>query len=81
MTHFTDKSNWKIQGYDVITCDHSDNRAHGRAAVVVKSSIKYYKLPSISMLQIQSSGVLVMCGNSELVIYAIYCPPRYRTKV
>ena len=40
-THFTDKSYFKIKGYDVISCNHPSNRAHGGSAILVKSSIKY----------------------------------------
>ena len=27
-THFTNKTYFKIKGYDVISCNHPDNKAH-----------------------------------------------------
>lgn len=77
LTHFTNKSFFKIQGYDNISFNHPVSWAHGRAAVVKRFKIKYYQINPISLPQFQVVGVLVNCGNLELAICWIYCPPKH----
>lgn len=76
-THFTDTSFFKVPNFSVYFANHPDNRAHGGSAVIIRSSIKHYELPSYNFDHIQASSVVVEDWTGPLTISAIYCPPRH----
>jgi len=76
-THFTSRTYFRINGYDLIAANHPDNRAHAGAAVLVKSSIRYETLPEICEPHLQAAGIKIKCNNINIAIYSIYCPPRH----
>jgi hypothetical protein len=44
-SHFTSRSVFKIPYYSVYHTIHPDDTAHGRAAIIVRSSLSHYVLP------------------------------------
>lgn len=79
-THLTQKSYFKIHGYDIIQTNHPDDRAHGGAAVIIKSTIKYEVGESFSEPYLQATGVTITCNHSKIDIYSVYFPPRFSVK-
>lgn len=76
-THLNKKSHFKINGYDLITANHPDDRCHAGAALLVKRSISYEIAEEISRPHIQAAGINIKCDNNTLSIYSIYFPPRH----
>lgn len=77
-THLTSKSYFRINGYDTITCNHPDDRAHGGAALLIRRGITYEVLPNFSKNYLQAAGVRIKCVNNTFTnIYSAYFPPRY----
>lgn len=79
-THFTDKTFIRIPGYDIIHCNHPQNKAHGGSAIIIKSVIKYEEMESFCTTSIQATIVRVKCHNENIVLSAVYCPPRFSLK-
>lgn len=79
-THFTSKSYFRIKGYDTITANHPDDRAHAGAAVLIKSNIKYEVADPITEPFLQAAGIKIVCDNTNISIYSVYFPPRYNLK-
>ncbi|KAL4136344.1 hypothetical protein QTP88_007892 [Uroleucon formosanum] len=44
--HLTPNTSFKIPGYQTYHCDHPDNTAHAGSAILIKSDIKHFILPS-----------------------------------
>lgn len=79
-THFTSKSFFQIKDYDVLIANHPDDRAHGGAAIIIRSKIKYKEKQSITEPYLQAAGINIVCENSNISIYSVYFPPRYNIK-
>ena len=78
-THFTPRTYLDIRGYDMIAGNHPDNRAHAGSAILIKSTIKYTVLPTISHNYLQAAGVKVSTNCGDVSVYVIYSPPRHST--
>lgn len=76
-THFTNRSFFKIYGYDLICANHPDNKAHGGSAIIIKSSIRYRVMDSVSSNAIQAACIQVQCLHFDLSLSAVYFPPRF----
>ena len=76
-THFTNRTYFKINGFDLIATNHPDNRAHAGACILIKSNIEYDLLEPIQIPSIQAAGVKIKFGNVETNIFAVYFPPRH----
>lgn len=76
-THFTARTYFTIKGYDLVTANHPDDRAHAGSAILIKSSIKYEVLPEVRYPYLQAAGLKVNTINGDLSIYAVYFPPRH----
>lgn len=76
-THVTNKSYFHLHGYDIIMANHPDGKAHGGAAVVVKSNIKYEVAEPTTEPFLQAAGIKIICDNSSVSIYSVYYPPRF----
>lgn len=76
-SHLTSKSFLRLRGYDAITANQPNDRAHAGAAVLIKSTIKYEVLESVTELYMQAAGVKITCNNNSVAIYSVYFPPRY----
>lgn len=55
-SHLTSKSFFRIRGFDLITANQPYDRAHAGAAILIKSSIKYEVLDSVTELYMQAAG-------------------------
>lgn len=76
-THLTNKSHISLRGFDIITANQLNNRAHAGAAIVIKNTIKYEVAEPIMESYLQAAGVKITCDNSSVSIYSVYFPPRY----
>lgn len=76
-THFTKYSKIYIPGFNLIHSNHSDNTAHGGAAIYVRSSIMFQTLPSFSQDYFQACSILIKLNNIPFAIAAIYSPPKH----
>lgn len=79
-THFTDRSFFRLNGYDIVMANHPDNKAHGGAAILIKSNIKYEEAEPIKQHFLQAAGVKIICDNMPVSIYSVYIPPRHTVK-
>lgn len=79
-THFTKESYIKFKGYKVYSTIHPDNAAKGGAAVIIKESITHYQEMGWQNEQIQATAVNVRTKSFDVVIAAIYSPPRHAVK-
>lgn len=75
-THFTEKSYFKINGYDTFWTNHPSERARGGSAIIIKNNIKYHKQEDIHEDCIQATIVNIQFNNQEVNIAAAYCPPK-----
>lgn len=79
-THLTSRSFFRVRGYDLIGSNHPDDKAHGGAAILIRSSIKYEISEPLHEKFLQAAGVKIKCNNIDVEIYAIYFPPRFSLK-
>jgi hypothetical protein len=77
-THLTPSSYFSLPGYTCYRTDHPDGRAHGGAAILIRSQIQHSSHPGFQNSKIQSSTVFVHCSLFCLHISSVYCPPRHR---
>ena len=80
-THFTTRSFFKIRGYELITANHPDDRAHAGAAILIKSTIKYELLDVVREPFLQAACIKVICDQNSISFCAIYFPPRFSVKL
>jgi hypothetical protein len=74
-THFTNSSNFYLPGYQIFKTNHPDGMAHSGAAIIIRSSLIYYPLPSIQLLHIQACGISLALNSIPINIYVAYSPP------
>ena len=79
-THFTKRTYFNINGFNLIPCNHPDNRVHGDSAILVKRPIKYTILDDYEKPKLQAAGIRINCNNNDISIYSIYFLPRYNIK-
>lgn len=79
-THFTDRSYFNINGFNIIRCDRPDGTARGGSAIIIKSSIIYEEQPQYSTIGIQATIIKIKIGGRPVIISAIYCRPRDQLK-
>ena len=68
------KYNSKIQfkGYTLYHTPYPGNKARGGAAILIKSNINHYHLPSVQEKYLQSSSIKLLNANNEIAITAAY---------
>lgn len=79
-TRFTEKNYFKIKGYRMYDTKHPDGTAHGGTAILIKTVLKHYELQQYKTEHIQATSICLeeMLGN--IVISAVYCPPKHNIK-
>uniref|UniRef100_A0A6M2DRL9 Putative rna-directed dna polymerase from mobile element jockey n=1 Tax=Xenopsylla cheopis TaxID=163159 RepID=A0A6M2DRL9_XENCH len=76
-THFTCNSFIKIPEYSIYSTQHPDGRAHGGSAVIIKSKIKHFLAEPFCEDFLQATNVCVNCRTYNIIVSAIYCPPKH----
>lgn len=76
-THFTKHTYIFIPSYSLLKFNHSDNTAHGRVAILIKTNLKFYPLNNFSQNHIQSCTISVIINNISVVIAVIHHSPKY----
>jgi len=79
-THFTTKSHFVIPGYTFYSTNHPDEKAHGGTAILIKPTIAHHVLLPYATAEIQATSINVRGPFHDIVIAAVYCPPRYNPK-
>ncbi|MBW0544627.1 hypothetical protein O181_084342, partial [Austropuccinia psidii MF-1] len=69
-THFTKYSHISIPGYYLLKTNHPDGTAHGGAAILIKTSLKFHPLINFSQNHIQSCAISIILNNIPVVIAA-----------
>jgi hypothetical protein len=76
-THFTKYSHISIPGYYLLKSNHPDGTAHGGAAILIKTNLKFHPLTNFSQNHIQSCAISITLNNIPIVIAAVYSPPKH----
>ena len=76
-THFSNKSHFKIRGFDSYWTTHPSERARGGSAILIKSNIKHYQQEDFRENYIQATVITIQFNEANLNIVAAYCPPRH----
>lgn len=79
-THLTNQSYLNIKGYMIYHTSHPDNQAKGGSAVIIKNSISHYEDRHIQSAEIQLTLVGIKALKQNLIVGAVYYPPRYNLK-
>ncbi|KAJ8725184.1 hypothetical protein PYW07_016142 [Mythimna separata] len=77
-THFTKNSQIYIKNYNIYTTNHPDGTAHGGTAVLIKSTIDHYELPSYTTEHIQATSIQIQDRNGQFSVSSVYCPPKHK---
>jgi hypothetical protein len=77
-THLTSRSTFYIPGYTIYRADNPDDRAHGGAAILIRSNITQFPHPvNMQTAYLQNALATVKLQNIEITLAAVYCPPRH----
>jgi len=58
-THLTEASSFHITGYDLISAQHPSGSARGGAAIIIKSSIEFTAIESITENWVQMANIKI----------------------
>jgi exonuclease III len=78
-THFTKESFIRFQNYTTYHTIHPANTARGGSSIIIKNNIKHFEEEKYVTRDIQATIVTVKTSKQNLIVSAIYCPPRYCT--
>ena len=74
-THFTERSHINTPQYAIYHTPHSEQKAHGGTAVIVRKSLKHHLETAYSTEHIQATSIALKDHLGELTITAVYSPP------
>lgn len=77
-THLTNKNNFKIHGYTCHDSKHSDDKAHGGVAILIRQSIPHFVLDEHCTPNLQSITVCVTLKHEKLNIASVYSSPNHK---
>jgi len=80
-THFTSKSQFPIARYNICLANHTDDKAHGSTAILIKSKIACAGQLCYAKPELQATTIQVQGLNRNFKIASTYCPPRHNLKV
>jgi exonuclease III len=66
-----------MPNYNVYHVPHPDDRAHGGAAVIIRSAVSHHELIHHQNKKFQAACVKVDLKPWSLTLSAVYCPPRH----
>lgn len=79
-THFTNKSYFKLKGYQTYHTVHPDDSARGGSAVLVKDCINHHEASKFVTSEIQATSVKIQSRTYEVTVSSLYSPPRHNIK-
>jgi hypothetical protein len=79
-THFTSKSHFSIAGYNTCLAHHSDDKARGGSAILIKTKIASTEHPCYAKPELQVTIIQVQAPHRNITIASTYCPTRYNLK-
>lgn len=79
-THFTTQSYIRFKNYEVYHTTHPTNTARGGSAVIVRKSIKHIEDEEIKTDEFQATTIKIFTKNENLLITALYSPPKHQIK-
>jgi hypothetical protein len=80
-THFTEQNYVNIPNYITYATNHPDARAHAGSAIIIRNDLKHHQLAKYETDQIQATNISIEDWDGNLIISAIYCPPRHKIKM
>lgn len=79
-THFTKQSFVRFRGYKVYQTVHPENAAKGGSAVIIRENILHHEESKYETEHIQATSVNIKTKNYNIILSALYCPPRHAIK-
>ena len=76
-THLTQKNCIRIDGYKFYDTKHPDGKAHGGTGIFIKKTISHYEKEELCEQFLQATSICIQADSLNIVISAIYCPPRF----
>jgi len=76
-THLTNKHNFQIRGYTFYRTEHPGGKAHSGTGILIRERIKHHFHKRFATNYLQATSIKVQSGNGNLIIAAVYCPPRF----
>jgi hypothetical protein len=76
-THLTQYSNVYIPGNKLLKANHSNNKAHGGVAILIKSTLLFQILPNFCQNFLQSCTILINKNIIPVTIAALYSSPKH----
>jgi len=73
--HLTPNTSFKIPCYQTYYYDHPDGTAHAGSAILIKSDIKHFILPSFQSNSVQATNINIQINHIPTTISSVYCPP------
>jgi len=69
-----------ILGYTLYHIMHSDDKAHGGTALIIRNNIKHYKIDKFQTEFLQATSIVVENRSGRITISAKYSPPKHIIK-
>ena len=76
-THFTDRSHFRVPGYDGYSTQHPDNTAHGGTAIIVRRAIKHHAREEFRHDYLQVTSIAIQDEKGALNIASVYSPLKH----
>jgi len=70
-------SHISIPGYYLLKSNHPDGTAHGGAAILINTNLKFHPITNFSQNHIQFCAISITLNNIPIVIAAVYSPPKH----
>lgn len=77
-THFTKNSHFVIPNYFVYNTPRPDGKPYGGSAIIIRRKIRHHELNEYKKSYIQATSIQLEERIGNLVISAVYCPPKHR---
>ena len=79
-THFTNKTFFKINNFEIHCTNHPAGTARGGSAIIIDSSINHEVLSGYQTHHIQATNILISDKSGSIAVSALYSPPRHAIK-
>ena len=56
---------------------HPSGRTHGVSAIIIKSTVEHYELPSFDSDYFQATIEAIEDWHSPITLFAVYCSPKH----
>ena len=74
-THFTNKTFFKLNNFEVYCTNHNAGTARGGSAIIIDNSINHELLSEYQTHHMQATTILVSDKSGKIAVSALYSPP------